>query len=103
MRGGTRRPVRERPRRLLLLSYMRLTRDAGRAGGNCVGKRIGRGLPLAASDLEDLNRLGFAFDDDVAERFERVVARQPAACRLADDNPSAVILVQRLEAGAEVY
>ena len=47
--------------------------------------------------------LGFALYNDVAERRKIVSALQLPARRLADDNPGAVLLVQRLEPRAEVH
>src|SRR3954454_4651838 len=53
--------------------------------------------------LENRDRFGLAFDYDVAERLQIVTARQLFPGRLADDNPSAIVLVQRFEARAEVH
>src|SRR3954469_16205769 len=56
----------------------------------------------AADDLEDRDRLGFAFDENVAERTKLIRTAQPLARRIADDNPSAVLLVERFEPRSQV-
>src|SRR5258705_5936194 len=56
-----------------------------------------------ADDLEDCHRLRLAFDHDVAERSKLILPFQPPASGFADDNPSAVLFVQRLEPRAQIH
>ena len=53
--------------------------------------------------FENGDRLRLALDDDVAERSQIVSACQLRARSVADDNPGAVLLVQRLEPRAEIH
>src|SRR5690349_11124648 len=56
-----------------------------------------------ADNLEDCDGMRLPFDDDVAERPEVICALQLLACGVANDNPSAELLVERLEPRAEVH
>src|SRR5438093_1547258 len=71
-------------------SYPRLSVDAGSHGGS------------PADHFEDRDRMRLPFHDDVAERPELILALQSLACGVANDNPSAELLVERLEPRAQI-
>src|SRR4030095_5319840 len=53
-------------------------------------------------DLKYRDGLTLALHDNVTERMDIITSFQPGSCRLADDDPRSVVLVQRLQAGAEI-
>ena len=55
-------------------------------------------------DFENRDRLRLALDDDSRRADAKIVAAlQLMTCRVADDNPGAVLLVQRFEPRAEIH
>src|SRR5207247_6945786 len=74
----------------------------------CPSAFLRRHLPrrdwgLASDHRENRHRFSFALDDHVAQRLEHVLPGQPRAGPVADDNPSAVLLVHRFEPRSEVH
>src|SRR6266545_520416 len=79
------------PPRSLTVSYTRLAVHAGSHAGR------------RADHLEDCDGLRLPLHDDVAQRPELVLAFQPLARGVANDNPSAELLVERLEPRAQIH